>query len=72
MAREHAGDAFADALAGAGDDDGFPGDRGEHDDSPSSVQRNNASKVLKNVVDAFSKAANLPGSALVSDEKQWR
>jgi N,N-dimethylformamidase len=33
---------------------------------------NNASKVLKNVVDAFSKAVNLPGSAWVSEEKQWR
>jgi N,N-dimethylformamidase len=33
---------------------------------------NNASKVLQNVVDAFSKAVNLPGSAWVSEEKQWR
>jgi N,N-dimethylformamidase len=33
---------------------------------------NNASKLLKNVVNAFSKSDQLPGSAWVSEEKQWR
>jgi N,N-dimethylformamidase beta subunit-like, C-terminal len=33
---------------------------------------NNASKLLKNVVDAFTKSGQLPGSAWISEEKQWR
>ena len=33
---------------------------------------NNVSKLLKNVVDAFSKDGALPGSAWVNEEKQWR
>jgi N,N-dimethylformamidase len=33
---------------------------------------NSASKVLKNVVDAFSKSGSLPGSAWIAEEKQWR
>ena len=33
---------------------------------------NNVSKLLANVMDAFSKDGPLPGGAWVSDEKQWR
>ena len=33
---------------------------------------NNVSKLLKNVVDAFSGNGRLPGSAWISEEKQWR
>ena len=33
---------------------------------------NNVSKLLKNVVDAFSKEKALPGSAWINEEKQWR
>jgi N,N-dimethylformamidase len=33
---------------------------------------NNVSKLLANLVDAFSKAGPLPGGAWIADEKQWR
>jgi N,N-dimethylformamidase len=33
---------------------------------------NNVSKLLANLVDAFSKDGSLPGGAWISDEKQWR
>ena len=33
---------------------------------------NNVSRLLKNVVDAFSRKGQLPGQLWVSDEKQWR
>jgi N,N-dimethylformamidase len=32
----------------------------------------NASRLLKNIVDAFSKEGRLPGSAWMSEEKQWQ
>ncbi|WP_158808000.1 N,N-dimethylformamidase beta subunit family domain-containing protein [Beijerinckia sp. L45] len=39
---------------------------------PCNVFENNVSRLLKNVVDAFSADRALPGELWVSDEKQWR
>jgi N,N-dimethylformamidase len=33
---------------------------------------NNASKLPKNVVDAFTKSGQLPGLTCIYEEKQWR
>jgi N,N-dimethylformamidase len=39
---------------------------------PSHGFNNNVSKLLANLVDAFSKDGPLPGGKWVSEEKQWR
>ncbi len=39
---------------------------------PSNGFDNNVSKIMKNVLDAFSRAGPLPGGAFIADEKHWR
>jgi N,N-dimethylformamidase len=39
---------------------------------PCNAFDNNVSRLLKNVVDAFSTDKALPGELWISDEKQWR